>query len=124
MSASRRSQAEKYYPQVPIITTGDMRSTEAGDFWSEGAIFERLDNEGLPIFIAGWPCDGDSAQNKKANGLEHASTGLITELSRVVNVVYEYMNSPRMESESRMHREAISDHLGPVPLPRAFVRPR
>ena len=46
-------QAHSYYPGVPVITTGDMRSQDAGDFWSASSIKERLDAEGVPIIISG-----------------------------------------------------------------------
>lgn len=104
---------------MPIITTGDLRSIEAGNYWGDEAIYGRLDDEGVPIVIAGWPCDGDSAQNKKATGLDHPSTSLVIDLSRIVNVVYEYMNSPRMSSERRMHALSVGHNWsGPTQFER------
>lgn len=81
-----------------MITTGDLRSESANDFWGKACIFERLDAEGLPILISGWPCDGDSAQNRLANGLAHSSTALLFDIGRVVQAVVEYMDTPRETS--------------------------
>ena len=46
-----QQQALKYYPGVPVITTGDMRSKDSGEFWSRRSITERVDAEGVPIVV-------------------------------------------------------------------------
>mgnify|MGYP002049732949 CR=1 FL=1 len=93
-----QQQALKYYPGVPVITTGDMRSKDSGEFWSRRSITERVDAEGVPIIIAGWPCDGDAAQNRSSGGLNHQATSTLIEICRIVDEVRRYLNTPREES--------------------------
>ena len=110
-----QDQARRHYPGVPVITTGDMRSDTCRAFWSREEIFARLDAQGMPILVGGWPCDGDSHQNASASadvpggksgdkvtpkrtGMDHSGTALLTEIGRIYDCVCEYANTPRPES--------------------------
>ena len=93
--------ANTHYPGVPVITTGDLRSESARGFWSASSIWRRLDQEGVPIIISGWPCDGDSPQNataQHAEGLSHPATALLNEIGRVYSTVVRWNGTPRLES--------------------------
>ena len=89
------------FPGVTVITTGDLRSDASWRFWSASAIWRRIDLEGYPIIVSGWPCDGDSAQNAKAANTEgpaHPSTSTLMHISRIRRAVVAHMGTPRVES--------------------------
>lgn len=96
-----KNSAADLFPGVPVITSGDIRSEASLHFWSTAAIWNRLDQHGLPLIIAGWPCDGDSAQNAKQvnkEGLSHPSTSTLNLLSHIRRAVITYLGTPRVES--------------------------
>lgn len=108
------AQARLWYPDVPVITSGDMRSMESRRFWCTAAIRRRLDVEGIPLIFSGWPCDGDSPQSARAQisrthrgdsmfepglyGLSHPATAILSEIWRIPREVRAYMNTPRKET--------------------------
>ena len=64
-------------------------------------MWKRLDKEGVPLIIAGWPCDGDSAQNARGQGkegLSHPSTSTLILIAKMRRAVVGYLGTPRKES--------------------------
>ena len=93
--------AKVVFPGTPVVTTGDLRSKAATRFWSETAIWRRIDNEGVPIIISGWPCDGDSPQNARSvtgEGMSHPATATLANIGRIRRRVIAYLGTPRLES--------------------------
>ena len=100
-----KNTAKDVFPGVPVKTTGDMRSEASRRFWSATAIWNRIDAEGIPIVISGWPCDGDSPQNAKAThseGLSNPSTATLIMIAGVRRAIVRYLGTPRINSMQRI----------------------
>ena len=100
-----QNSAADLFPGVPVITTGDLRSKASLRFWSAARMWRRLDREGVPLIIAGWPCDGDSPQNAKAThseGLSNPSTATLIMIAGVRRAIVRYLGTPRINSMQRI----------------------
>lgn len=87
--------AQKYYPRVPVALCGDMLDDTGVFNWSDESVRGRLDREGVPIIIAGWPCNGHAGANRNAHGthaFDHASTAMLMILARILATVKDWMN--------------------------------
>ena len=65
-----KDRASRHFPGVPILENVDLRAAECRARWSHEGIARFCDQWGVPIFIAGWCCDGVAGPNRKggANG--------------------------------------------------------